>query len=227
MPALKHSILKESNRLGDVLKYEAPNLYSRDEIIVAKGQNLKLGTVVGKLTKDIVKAIPGQSNKGNGILQNITTGPASERGIYTLTCIVVKDSSSKETIFNLTSSAGNLLQDVIADKAYKQSHLGFTLNEGKTPFALGDTFSIVVAGHNKIVALNPTATDGSNKAYGVLFDDTDATGTSAADERAVIIAREAVVSDHSLIWPQKITPDQLSVATHQLESRGIIIRKGA
>lgn len=38
--------------LGDLLKYETPNLYSREQANVAAGQNLVLGTVVGKLTSN-------------------------------------------------------------------------------------------------------------------------------------------------------------------------------
>ncbi len=32
------SCITEQNNLGDLLKYEASNLYSRDQITVAKGQ---------------------------------------------------------------------------------------------------------------------------------------------------------------------------------------------
>ena len=42
--------LAEPLNLGDLLKYEAPNLYSRDRVTVASGQNLPLGTVVGIVT---------------------------------------------------------------------------------------------------------------------------------------------------------------------------------
>ena len=42
--------LAEPLNLGDLLKYEAPNLYSRDRITVAAGQNLPLGTVLGIVT---------------------------------------------------------------------------------------------------------------------------------------------------------------------------------
>ena len=42
--------LAEPLNLGDLLKYEAPNLYSRDRVTVASGQNLTLGTVVGIVT---------------------------------------------------------------------------------------------------------------------------------------------------------------------------------
>ena len=42
--------LVEPMNLGDLLKYEAPNLYSRDPATVAAGQNLALGSVVGRET---------------------------------------------------------------------------------------------------------------------------------------------------------------------------------
>ena len=42
------SAIQETNNLGDLLKYEAPNLYSRDLATIAAGQNLLLGAVVGR-----------------------------------------------------------------------------------------------------------------------------------------------------------------------------------
>ena len=44
------TVFAESMNLGDLLKYEAPNLYSRDRVTVAAGQNLPLGAVVGVVT---------------------------------------------------------------------------------------------------------------------------------------------------------------------------------
>jgi hypothetical protein len=44
--------ITQSKNLGDLLKYEAPNLYSREAATVAAGQNLQLGTVLGKKTAD-------------------------------------------------------------------------------------------------------------------------------------------------------------------------------
>lgn len=41
----------ESNNLGDLLKQESEKYYSRDVVTLASGQNLKLGTVVAKLTE--------------------------------------------------------------------------------------------------------------------------------------------------------------------------------
>ena len=47
MPAIT-----EQNNLGDLLKYEAPNRYSRDVATIAAGQNLPLGTVLGRNASD-------------------------------------------------------------------------------------------------------------------------------------------------------------------------------
>ena len=44
------SVFTEAMNLGDLLKFEAPNLYSRDRVTVAAGQNLPLGTVLGIVT---------------------------------------------------------------------------------------------------------------------------------------------------------------------------------
>lgn len=43
------SVTKAKN-LGDLLKFEAPNLYSRERTTVVAGQTLELGAVVGTVT---------------------------------------------------------------------------------------------------------------------------------------------------------------------------------
>jgi hypothetical protein len=45
-------VITEQNNLGDLLKYEAPNRYSREVATVAAGQNLPLGTVLGRSASD-------------------------------------------------------------------------------------------------------------------------------------------------------------------------------
>ncbi|KAF0115595.1 MAG: hypothetical protein FD149_1554 [Rhodospirillaceae bacterium] len=40
----------EPNTLGDLLKYEASNLYSREAMTVSSGENLALGAVIGVRT---------------------------------------------------------------------------------------------------------------------------------------------------------------------------------
>lgn len=120
------SCITEPNNLGDLLKYEVSNLYSREQITVAKGQNLKLGTVVA-FDKD-----------------------------------------------------------------------------------------------NLIKILNVAATDGAQTAIGVITSDVDA----KENTKAVIITRIALLADYAIVWPAGITEEQKTAAKKQLETRGIIIRKG-
>ena len=46
------TVITQRNNLGDLLKYEAPNLFSRETATIAAGQNLSLGTVLGKATAE-------------------------------------------------------------------------------------------------------------------------------------------------------------------------------
>lgn len=63
----------ERNYLGDWLKHEEDNLYSRDKVTVVSGQNLKTGTVVGIITASskvtqLAPAAADGSEKAAGVL---------------------------------------------------------------------------------------------------------------------------------------------------------------
>ena len=119
-----------AKNLGDLLKYEGPNLYSREQDTVAAAQNLLLGTVVGRET---------------------TSG--------------------------------------------------------------------------QLMALDPSATDGSQDAVGVLANDIDATLIDRED--AILIARHAIVARGALIWPSGITAAKKAEAIEQLAALGILVRDSA
>ncbi|QKS31402.1 MAG: head decoration protein [Candidatus Accumulibacter similis] len=75
MPALT-----EANNLGDLLKYEAPNLYSRDRVTVSAGQNLALGAVVGSVTATgQVKALDPSASDGTEIPSGVLLGAIDAR----------------------------------------------------------------------------------------------------------------------------------------------------
>ncbi|UIP93038.1 head decoration protein [Wolbachia endosymbiont of Anopheles demeilloni] len=84
--------ITEQNNLGDLLKYEASNLYSRDQITVAKRQNLKLGTVVA-LDKDSMVKI---------INPTITDGAQTAIGVIT-SDVNSKDGDTKAIIITRIS----------------------------------------------------------------------------------------------------------------------------
>lgn len=121
--------ISEGINLGDLLKYEAPNLYSRDQMTVVAGQSLSLGSVVG-----------------------------------------------------------------------------------------------IVAATSKIKVFDPSATDGSQVAAGVMIQDCDA--ALAERDDGLMIARHATVADHALMWPSGITVAEKATAVLQLKSIGILVRKG-
>jgi len=55
----------EQNNLGDLLKFEAPNLYSREEITVAQGQKLALGAIIAQDSEtDLIKALNPAATDG-------------------------------------------------------------------------------------------------------------------------------------------------------------------
>lgn len=70
-------------------------------------------------------------------------------------------------------------------------------------------------------ALDPAATDGTEKAFAVLAEAVDATAAAAP---GVAIARSAVVNVEELVWPAGITAPQKAAAIAQLEARGIVAR---
>lgn len=80
----------EGNNLGDLLKYEAPNLYSREEVTLTKGMHLKLGAVVGWLpNKNNIISLFNPSDASNaqiagGVL--ITDVDATEKDTK---CVIV------------------------------------------------------------------------------------------------------------------------------------------
>jgi hypothetical protein len=77
-------VLHEPMTLGDLLKYEAPNLYSRDEVVIGAGQTLALGAVVGRVTatREIVAFDPTASDGREtvaGVLIEAVVTAATER----------------------------------------------------------------------------------------------------------------------------------------------------
>ena len=78
------SAITASQNLGDLLKYEAPNLYSRDRVTVAAGQTLLLGAVVGieAATTKVVQLDPAATDGSEiavGVLAADVDAAASDR----------------------------------------------------------------------------------------------------------------------------------------------------
>lgn len=79
-----------------------------------------------------------------------------------------------------------------------------------------------ITASREFVAFDPAASDGSENAFGFLFDEADAT-TDAVN--AVGIVRDAEVNAEEIVWPTGVTPAQVLAATDALEARGVLIRE--
>lgn len=117
----------------------------------------------------------------------------------------------------------NRLGDVLkyeADNLYSRDEVTVASGQNLTT---GTVIGVVTA-DGKVVALDPSANDGSEIAAGVLCEDID---TVSGDKTSWIVARHATVSEDGLVWPDGITAGQLAIAMAQLKSLGILVRKGA
>lgn len=221
-------VLSEANTLGDILKYEAPNLYSREAVTVLAGAGadrvLAAGAVIGRRTRDTVTVTAGAGNTGDGVatLATPALGAKAEAGTYTLTCIAA---AANAGTFEVLTPRGYKLPDLTVGQAYAGDHINLTVADGAVDFVVGDTFTVTVSGDDKVVALDPTATDGAQEAAGVIA--ADVTAPDGVDAQGVAIVREAIVADHALVWPAGITSAQKTDAIARLAARGILVRSGA
>lgn len=81
-----------------------------------------------------------------------------------------------------------------------------------------------VSATQKVKALDPSATDGSEVAAGVVLQSIDA--SAAEKTNGLIVSRQAIVADHALVWPVAITTEEKTAAIAQLEAIGILVRQG-
>ncbi len=122
--------------------------------------------------------------------------------------------------FSVTAPNGMPLANATVGEAYSSSHLAFTVDDGATDFAPGDSFQIAVA-PGSWVALDFASTAGGQTARGVSYAAVDA--TLAALPLAVVV-RDAAVNGAALTWPESATVAQVAQATLELARGGVVLR---
>ena len=217
----------ESTYLGDVLKCEAPNLYSRETVTVLAGDGanrvLMAGAVIAARTRSEVTATAGAGNTGDGeaTLADPPLGALAEVGAYRLACTTAGAAGT----FQVLSPKGYVLPDLTVGEAYESGHLNLTVADGATDFAAGDSFVVEVSGDGKVTGLDPTAVDGTAEAIGIVAY--DVTAPDGADTEVTAILRDAVLADRAIVWPAGIGEARKKAAIADLEARGILVRKAA
>ncbi|MDE2468638.1 MAG: head decoration protein [Bradyrhizobium sp.] len=77
------------------------------------------------------------------------------------------------------------------------------------------------SGQNEVTALDPSGTDGSQIAAGILVH---TVSHGPATQKATILAHRAEVRASELTWPAKISNVQRAAAIKQLEAVGILVK---
>lgn len=136
---------------------------------------LSRGAVLGKtVTAGTANAVAGGSNTGNGAMGAITLGGEAKPGVYTLK---ITKAAANAGDFEVLDPAGQSIGVGTVAVAFAGTHLNFTLADGATDFAVGDTFAITVtptAEKYKLSAI--AATDGSDVPCAILADAADPSG---------------------------------------------------
>ena len=123
------------------------------------------------------------------------------------------------TVFTESMNLGDLLK-YEAPNLYSRDRV--TVAAGQN-LPLGAVIGVVTA-TGKIKQIDPSATDGTQVAAGVLMQACDAALAERTD--GLVVARHAIVSDHALQWPTGITTGEQQAAIAQLKSLGVLVRQG-
>lgn len=221
------AVLTESNYLSDFLKFEADRNYSRETVTVLAGsgsaRELTAGMVLGRITKGTAAGAAVSGNAGNGtITASPTVGAAAKAGVYRLTCVEPASNLGK---FQVEDPDGIVIGVATVATEFT-THLTFTIADGSNDFASGDSFTITVAaGSGKVKQLDLSATDGSDKAYGVLLF--DATAADGADARGAAVVRHAIVDPSFLTWPSGADSNAKAAGLATLALAGVLARSSA
>ncbi len=211
------TVKTEPNTLGDGIRWEANDDYSREKVTVKTGENLALLEVVGKELVDVPATGTGGTNLGGGTCTLVTGGSKTIPETFTLTCIAeAAGAGTFQVVGSTTGSLGN----AAVGAAFESDYINFTLTDVGEDFDIGDTFTIeIAAGSGEVVALDPDAVDGSNRAAGIMVAAADATDASVL---GATIVRQAMIDPANLVWPDGITVGEKAAALDDLAAVGIV-----
>lgn len=219
------TVITEGRRTAEFLVSEANGYLSREEATLLEGQNLKAGSVLGKITAGgtvtVTKTDVG-GGKGAITLATPSYGAGVLAGDYKV--IIIEPASDAGT-FVVEGPDGVVVGHGTVGVAFADV-VKFTLADAATDFVAGDTAVIHVAiadpaNVGKHKQWNPSNTDGSEVADAILYANVDATD---ADHRATIIAREAEANGLVLEYFTGADADDKALAKSQLANKAIIVR---
>jgi hypothetical protein len=223
------STINENPRVSDVILFEEGRHieYTREQITVILGTAASvIGQVLGQITIGAASsaARSGGNTEDSGALTLDATTPIlvnAQVGVYKVRCITAATGGGT---FRVTDPLGRVLGDVAVGATFAEQ-IKFAIAAGSADFVVGDGFDITVAaGSGKWTQVNPSATDGSQNAAGILIA-SPFSAQLAADAVASAVTRgPAIVKTGGLAWTTDMTAGQKTVALAQLKALGITSR---
>jgi len=197
----------EPTALDDFLRDEQENFQSRSKETLLLGQNLKIGTVCGKVLLSVPTT--GTLSTGTkGTCTSVTGGVSTQKGTYTATCTTANE-GAVDGIWRIEAPNGDVLGDLVVTAgiagtgSFTDPQINLTINYDTDYNDVDDVFDIAVTdGSLSLVAVDFDATLGSQTAYSVLINDYDATDAAIS---CVAIKTKAIFDKSNLVWRIEFT----------------------
>lgn len=224
-------VATEATRFNAVVKYEqeASVGICRDVVTVyeAGAKTYPIGTVLGRTFVSTSVTATAGTNTGNGAIGTVTATGKAQRGTYTIRIIKAATNAGD---FTVSDPSGAVTGYGTVAVAYS-NQIAFTLADGATDFAVGDSWTVEVVGDYKYKMVEATATDGSAVARAIYISANDgsfSTSSIAATTDTSVIALvrgAAIVGKETLTYGSSIdTAAEKTKLYGELESVGIICR---
>ncbi len=218
-------------RTSNTLKHEyMPDIgYCRDVVNAyeASAKTYKSGaTVLGKtFVATSATATAASGNTGNGAMGTVTVSGKGRPGKYTVT---ITAAASNAGDFVVRDPDGAVIGNGTVGVAHFNGQLLFSLADGSTDFAVGDSFTIVVVGSYRYKRVEDSAIDGSDVACAIYLAQNDvgfANASISANTSTPILAivrGPVAVARESLDYGSSInTTAEKNALYAQLEAVGI------
>jgi len=220
--------LTEKNHTAEfLLAPEDEGHFAIDNVVLAISQDVQAGQVLGQIsvpTYDAVAAaVAGNTGTGALTLANPKTGAGVKAGVYRVICI---EPATDDGTFNVEDPDGVVIGVAKVGVAFT-GVVKFTIADGGTDFAAGDSFTITVtatagATDTQYKAHDPAASDGSQVACAIAYAAATTDGSNTK-KIAAVVRNQEVIGD-CLVWATGISDNNKAAGIAALKTRGIIVR---
>jgi len=200
------------------------NATHRDKLLTFAGAGtLASGTVLATQRVNTTPTASANVGTGNGTVTalSVLAGQTPVAGAWTFKCTSAVTNGGVFSLFNpsgsLVASGITLTPGAGGTTVVKAGGMQFTVTDGSTDFAVGDTFTITVAAVEKLVPYSSTGAGGAETATDVLTYDVTATGAGDVPIRSMVEGR--VRKERLLIDNPQVAVT--AAVIEQLRARGI------